>query len=158
MLTGMRCSVGIRVSGIAILLRVVVLRHRTNFPARIVAGGCSNGHDFGLGNRFLLTDTGRRCVFRRSWDLFFRGTGSRVPCVTNPSERTLSSSSVRSIIVRARRFLPQVIKLDQFRLKIQKHSAINFLPYFPESDNLFVFVYVNVHYRVFVRQKILSDS
>lgn len=89
-----------------------------------------------LGIVILCNGTGLTRFFARLWGwatLCFRcGTGPSccwgcittpaVPRIADPSQGTLSTSSVWPIIISARRFLPQVIKFDQFRLSQSRIS------------------------------------
>lgn len=136
MLAGVRNSVSVGITRVAIFFRVIVLCDRARFSCLrgiTVAGRrCAlttkrttavttatlrlRGYTTFL--RIRRRGTGRRFATCRSSCFFFGRTCPRVARVANTSERPRTTSSMRSVVIRSRRFLPQIVELNEFRLKI----------------------------------------
>lgn len=116
MLACVRGAIGVGVAGVAVLLGVVVLRHRAYLPARVVARRGTHCYGFRLLLGARRAATYRR-LLGRSRRFLLRRARSRVARVANPAQRALSATPMGAIVVCTWCFLPQIVKFDQLGLK-----------------------------------------
>lgn len=150
MLTGVCYTVGIGVARVTVFLRVIIFCDRTSFASLrsiAVTAGCRCAlttertttvaaatlrlrRSTTAFLRIRRRGTGRRFATCRCSCFLFRRACPRVSRIADSSERAWPTSSVRSVIVGSRRFLPQIIELDDFGLKLISVSIEKFSSYY----------------------------
>ena len=131
MLTGVCDAVGVGVTRVAVLLGIVVLGDRAHLAGCGIAVARRRGASaakrpaavaaaFGLRGSAAVLGIGatRGCLAaRRRGRLLLGCARTRVARIAYAPKRTLSTSPMWPIVVRSRCLFPQVIELDEFRLK-----------------------------------------
>ena len=130
-LTGVCDAVGVGVTRVAVLLGIVVLGDRAHLAGCGIAVARRRGASaakrpaavaaaFGLRGSAAVLGIGatRGCLAaRRRGRLLLGCARTRVARIAYAPKRTLSTSPMWPIVVRSRCLFPQVIELDEFRLK-----------------------------------------